>query len=441
MRPSISRIHGLEVLDSRGFPTVRACVTLSDGTTAWASVPAAGESGGPKEALQHRDHDDSRYCGHGVRAAALSIGEVIEPRLRGLDPARQDEVDGVLLDLTATTEQPLGANATLGVSMAVARAAATADSLPLYRYLGGAAARRLPLPMMNLLNGGTHADNNIDLEEFMVVPVGASSFGEAIRWGTETFHALRSVLTKRGLATVVGDEGGFAPVLGDDPNRQACELIVEAIEKAGYRPGYDIAIAIDAAAGQFFDGQQYQLRWSGQKPKSAEDMLGLYGSLIWNFPVVALEDGLAAHDWRGSRAQTSLFGWKIQTIGDDLYATNTDHIAEGVRHNATNAVVIRLSQVATVTQGLNAIRACREAGWAPIIAASPADTDDTFTADFTVATGCGQIKAGSACRGERVSKYNRLLVIEQELMGAASFVSPLSWLPWREAAQSPYRRH
>lgn len=441
MCPPIAKVRAIETIDSRGFPTLRAFVTLQNGATASASVPTAGDSAGPKELTQHRDGASSRYGGQGLQRAAASVTEVISPALEDIDPCRQDEIDRLLLELqNDPAHSAIGPVATLGVSMAVARTAAAAERVPLYRHLGGTRARRLPLPMINVLNGGAHADNNIDLEEFMIVPVGAASFAQAIQWGSETFHALHAVLRKRRLLTTVGDEGGFAPTLSGNTNEQSCELIVEAIESAGYRPGTDVALAIDAAAAQLFDGTQYQLRWSGQKPKSRDDMLGMYGGMIWRFPIVALEDGLAANDWLGSRTQTSLFGWKIQTVGDDIYATDSRQITEGVRQNATNAVVIRLSQVGTVTQALDATRVCRDAGWAPIVAASQGDTEDSFVSDFAVAAGCPQIKAGSVCRGERVAKYNRLLQIEQELGPAALFETPLQWKPWREAAKDPQRR-
>lgn len=436
----IACVRASEILDSRGCPTLRVWVELRDGTVASASVPAGGESAGHHEAMDRHDGDNSRFAGQGVRTVALSIEHEIAPCLVGRDAACQAHIDRLMIHLDGTPNKArLGANALLGVSLAVARAAAAACRLPLYAYLGGPGARRLPLPMMNILNGGSHADNNLDLEEFMVVPTGAPSFTEAVRWGTETFHALRTILRDSGFSTGVGDEGGFAPNLPGG-EKQACELIVRAIESAGYRPGQDIAIAIDAAAGRLFEDGNYRMRWSGRPTQTRQDLIGLYGLLIQQFPVVAIEDGLVEGDWLGFLAQQQFFGWKVQIIGDDLYATHSHLIAEGAKRDATNAMVIRPGQVGTVTEAMDAVRLCRGLGWGFIVADRAADTEDTFNADFAVAMGGGQIKCGAPSRGERVAKYNRLLEIEQELDRAAVFESPVKWLPWHQAAQEAHTR-
>lgn len=435
MNKSIKSIKALENLDSQGNPTIRALVTLDDGRAVSAAVATGGGSAGSKEAFELRDGDSNRYDGQGVLRAIRGIEEKIAPKLIGLNPTHQAQIDRILIELDGTANKSvLGANAVLAVSMAVARAGSTVAGISLHSYLGGVSANRLPLPMMNILNGGVQANNNIDLEEFMVVPVGAPSFSEAIRYGAEVFHALKEILRKAGYSTAVGDEGGFAPTLPGNPNEKACQLIVQAIETAGFKPGEEIAIAIDAAASKFFHDGVYDMRWSGQKPKSKDDMLALYGSLIWKYPVICLEDGLVEDDWSGFKNQNSLFGWKIQIVGDDLYATNSRHIAEGISKGATNAVIIRLGQVGTVTEAIEAVRMCRDMGWGFIIADRAADTEDAFTADFAVAMCGGQIKCGSLCRGERVAKYNRLLEIEAELGSDAFYSSPLKWQPWQVAA-------
>ncbi len=435
MSSRIASVRALEILDSQGNPTVRAFVTLMNGTMVSASVPAGGGSAGSKEAAEVRDEDFQRYGGQGVLRAVAHIENQIAHTLVGLDPTRQFEIDRRMIDLDGTPDKRrLGSNAILAVSMAVARAGASAAGLPLHAYLGGPSANRLPLPMMNVINGGVQANNNIDLEEFMVVPVGAPTFSEAIRYGSEVFHALRRILQKEGYSTAVGDEGGFAPNLRDNPNTKACDLIVQAITAAGFKPGEDIAIAIDAAANQFYSNGLYNFKWSGQKPKSSDDMLGFYGMLIQDYPIVSIEDGVAEHDWKGFISQTILYGWKIQIVGDDLYATNSQHIAEGVAKSATNTAIIRLGQIGTVTEAIQAVQLCRDIGWGFVIADRVADTEDTFSADFAVAMCGGQIKCGSTCRGERIAKYNRLLEIESELGPRAAYHSPLKWQPWRIAA-------
>ncbi|MBI5017871.1 MAG: phosphopyruvate hydratase [Deltaproteobacteria bacterium] len=424
MNPSISSVRALEILDSRGNPTVRVFVTLSNGLRAASSVPS-GASTGEHEAVELRDGDGDRYGGKGVLRAVAHVNETIGPALLGKNPLRQAEIDRLLIDLDGTRNKgKLGANALLGASMAVARAAAKAASIPLYAYLGGPGAVRLPVPMMNILNGGMHADNSVDFQEFMVMPLGAPSFAEALRWGAETFHALKRILKGMSLATNVGDEGGFAPNLRS--NEEACEVIVAAIEAAGYRPGKDIAIAMDPAASSFFREGEYDLAKSGQGRKSSFDMTALYEKWIGKYPIVSIEDGLAENDWEGFREQTEALGKKIQIVGDDLYVTNTTFIERGIQEKATNAVLIKLNQIGTVTETLEAIHLCRKAGWGFVVSHRSGETEDTFLADFAVAMGGGQIKTGSACRSERIAKYNRLLEIEAELGTTAVFESPFS---------------
>ena len=415
----IASVRALEILDSRGNPTVRVHVTLDDGVTASASVPS-GASTGENEALELRDGDKRRYGGKGVLKAVANVNETIAPKLLGMDAARQAEIDRLMIDLDGTpTKSKLGANAILGVSMAVARAAAASANVPLYAYLGGTGAVRLPVPMMNILNGGKHADNSVDFQEFMVMPVGAQTFAEALRYGAETFHALKKILHDRGYATSVGDEGGFAPNLKS--NEEACEVIIEAIKAAGYAPGKDIAIALDPAASSFYEGGVYNLSKSGQGKKTSADMTALYRSWVEKYYIVSIEDGLAENDWDGFRAHTAALGGKIQIVGDDLYVTNTRFIARGIKEKSTNAVLIKLNQIGSVTETIEAIQMCHKAGWGYVVSHRSGETEDAFLADFAVAMGGGQIKTGSACRSERIAKYNRLLEIEAELGKAAVF--------------------
>lgn len=422
MNRTIQSISALEILDSRGKPTLRTKVQLADGTIACAAVPS-GASTGENEAIELRDADGHRYRGDGVRKAVAHVNDLIAPALRGLDPVRQAENDHLLIALDGTQNKgKLGANAILSVSMAVARAAAKATGLPLYAYLGGPAAVRLPVPMMNIVNGGKHADNSVDFQEFMVVPLGAPTFAEALRYGAETFHALKRILAKKGYATGVGDEGGFAPNLKS--NDEACEVIVEAIQAAGFLPGKDIAIALDPAASSFFENGTYRLIKSGQGTLSSAQLTSLYQQWVERYPIVSIEDGLAETDWDGFRAQTKALGGRIQIVGDDLYVTNTQFIARGIREDATNAVLIKLNQIGTVTETVQAIDLCRKAGWGYVISHRSGETEDTFIADFAVAMGGGQIKTGSTCRSERIAKYNRLLEIEAELGQAAVFSNP-----------------
>ena len=419
----IIKISGMEILDSRGNPTIRVFCSLDNGIQASASVPS-GASTGENEAVELRDGDPQRYNGKGVQTAVKNVNERIAPKLVGLNPSHQSLIDRLMIELDGTpNKRELGANAILGVSMAVARAAAEAAKLPLYAYLGGAGAVRLPVPMMNILNGGKHADNSVDFQEFMVMPLGASSFAEALRYGSETFHALKKILTKKGYAVAVGDEGGFAPNLKN--NEEACELIVEAIAAAGYEPGRDAAISLDPAASSFYEIGRYNLAKSGQGGKSSAEMTELYASWVDKYPIVSIEDGLAEDDWDGFRAHTAALGDRIQIVGDDLYVTNTKFIERGIREKSTNAVLIKLNQIGTVTETIEAVNLCRKAGWGYVISHRSGETEDTFMADFAVAMGGGQIKTGSACRSERIAKYNRLLEIEAELRRAAVFDNPL----------------
>ena len=419
MKSEIENIRAMEILDSRGNPTLRVHVTLSNGIGASASVPS-GASTGENEAVELRDGDKKRYGGKGVLKAVANVNKVIAPGLIDADLFRQAEIDRMMIDLDGTPNKgKLGANAILGVSMAVARAAAMAAGLPLYAYLGGPGATRLPVPMMNILNGGKHADNSVDFQEFMVMPIGAPTFAEALRYGAETFHALKKILAKKGYATSVGDEGGFAPNLKS--NEEACEVIVEAIEAAGYKPGKDVAIALDPAASSFYEDNKYNLAKSGQGKKTSAEMTDLYAKWIKKYPIVSVEDGLAENDWEGFRRHTAALGDKIQIVGDDIYVTNTKFIARGIEEKSTNAVLIKLNQIGTVTETIEAIQLCRQAGWGFVISHRSGETEDTFMSDFAVAMGGGQIKTGSACRSERIAKYNRLLEIEQELGKQARF--------------------
>ena len=423
MNTSIKEIHSLEILDSRGNPTVRSWVLLEDGSTGVASVPS-GASTGENEAVELRDGDPARYNGKGVLKAVSNVTDIIAPRLRGMDARKQAEIDLVMIDLDGTANKArLGANAILSVSMAVARAAAHSLGLPLYRYLGGTNARRLPVPMMNILNGGKHADSSVDFQEFMVMPVGAPGFREALRYGAETFHALKEILKETGNPTSVGDEGGFAPNLLKS-NEEAIELIVRAIETAGYRPGRDIAIALDPAASSFYRGGKYVLERSGEGEKSHEDMVAIFKDWVSKYPVVSIEDGLAEDDWDGFCLMTRELGDRIQIVGDDIFVTNTDFIKKGIELGAANSVLIKLNQIGTVTETMEAIELCRKAGWNYVVSHRSGETEDDFIADFTVAMAGAQIKTGSASRSERLSKYNRLLEIECELGKAAIFDNP-----------------
>jgi len=388
-----------------------------------ASVPS-GASTGAHEAVELRDGESRRYGGKGVRKAVDNVNTVIAGAIVGRDAGRQAELDRRLIELDGTANKSrLGANAMLGASMAVARAAAIAADLPLYSYLGGAAARRLPVPMMNVLNGGKHADSGLAFQEFMIVPLGAPSFSEALRYGAETYHALGAVLRARGESVAVGDEGGFAPHLPG--NEAACALIVEAIEAAGFTPGREIALALDPAATSFHDQGAYLPDRSGNRRKSSDEMIAIYQDWITKYPIVSIEDGLAEDDWTGFSRMTSVLGDRIQIVGDDIYVTSTEFIRRGIAERCSNAALIKLNQIGTVTETIEAVEMCRRAGWRYVTSHRSGETEDTFLADFTVAMGGGQIKAGAPCRGERIAKYNRLLEIERELGSAAQFGNPL----------------
>jgi enolase len=420
MKQLIRSVEATEILDSRGNPTLQVEITLDTGIRASASVPS-GASTGDNEAVELRDGDPRRYGGKGVLKAIENIRSEIAPTIIGKSAATHAEIDRSLIELDGTPNKSrLGANAILGVSMAVVRAAAASNGVHLYNYLRSSSGR-LPMPMFNVLNGGKHADNSLDFQEFMIVPVGAPTFAEAVRYAAETFHALRSLLAESHLSTAVGDEGGFAPRLPS--NDAACELIVKAVETAGYEPGQDIAIALDPAASSFFDGA-YDLERSGQGRKTNAEMIDLYQRWVQDFPIVSIEDGLAENDWDGFRNLTSAVGDKIQIVGDDIFVTNTVFIERGITERTANAALIKLNQIGTVSETIAAVELCRKAGWAYVMSHRSGETEDTFLADFAVAMGAGQIKAGSLCRGERVAKYNRLLRIEQELGDAAIFENP-----------------
>ena len=415
----ICDVAAMEILESRGNPTVRVFVELDSGEKVSASVPS-GASTGENEAVELRDGDKGRYGGKGVLKAVTNVNEVLGPGLLGMDPARQGQVDRMMIEMDGTPNKgKLGANAILGVSMAVARAAAMDCGLPLYAYLGGCGARRLPVPMMNIINGGKHAENSVDLQEFMIFPVGAPCFAEALRYGAETFHALKGIIKKRGYATGVGDEGGFAPDLKS--NEEALELMVQAIEAAGYKPGEQVAIALDPAASSFWEDGAYDLAKSKQGKRTSFEMVSMYAEWAKKYPILSIEDGLAENDWDGFAALTRDIGDRVQIVGDDLFVTNTEYIARGIREKAANSVLIKLNQIGTVTESIEAIEMARKAGWGYVISHRSGETEDAFMADFAVAMGGGQIKTGSACRSERIAKYNRLLEIEAELDDSAVF--------------------
>ena len=416
---TIVDVHAREILDSRGNPTVEGEVYLDDGSVGWAAVPS-GASTGAREAVELRDGDKERYLGKGVLKAVGNVNDLIAPELTGYDALDQVAVDELLIQLDGTENKGrLGANAILGVSMAVAKAAAASLGLPLYRYLGGTKARVLPVPMMNILNGGEHADNNVDLQEFMVMPVGAATFAEALRMGTEVFHTLKKVLQARGYNTAVGDEGGFAPDLRS--NEEALEVLVTAIEDAGYRPGEDVAIAIDAAATELYKEGKYVLQAEGVEYTAAE-MVQYYAALVEKYPIISLEDGLAEDDWEGWQELTRVLGKKIQIVGDDLFVTNTSLIAKGIEMGVANSVLIKLNQIGTITETLAAIEMAERAGYTAVVSHRSGETEDTTIADLVVATNAGQIKTGAPSRTDRVAKYNQLLRIEESLGATALFM-------------------
>ena len=417
--PDILDISAREILDSRGNPTVEADVLLSSGAAGRAAVPS-GASTGEHEALELRDGDKDRYLGKGVRKAVAAIEETILPALRGMDATDQMGIDRTMLELDGTDNKgKLGANAILAVSLAVARAAANEVGLPLYRYLGGPLARTMPVPLMNILNGGAHASNTVDFQEFMIVPVGADSFGDGLRMGTEVFHSLKKVLLKRKLSTGVGDEGGFAPNLEND--EEALRVIIEAIEAAGYQPGKEIALALDVAASELHASGTYTFKKSGAGTLDAQGMIDLYGKWMAEYPIVSIEDGLAEDDWDGWAALTKALGDRVQLVGDDLFVTNTERLARGIEGGVGNAILIKVNQIGTLTETLEAIEMARSAGYLSVISHRSGETEDTFIADLAVGTGAGQIKTGSASRTDRVAKYNQLLRIEENLGEAAEY--------------------
>jgi enolase len=415
----ISQIRAREILDSRGNPTVEADVFLASGIMARAAVPS-GASTGEHEAIELRDGDKTRYHGKGVLKAVENVEDEIGPALMGHEITDQMGIDARMLELDGTPNKAnLGANAMLAVSMACARAGAMHSKMPLWRYLGGPMARVMPVPMMNILNGGAHATNTVDFQEFMVVPVGAETFGDALRMGAEVFHSLKKVLVKRKLATGVGDEGGFAPDLKSD--EEAITVILEAVEAAGFAPGKDIALALDCAASELFRDGKYTFKKSGAGTKSAEGMVELYAKWLDEYPIVSIEDGLAEDDWDGWAKLTSALGERCQLVGDDLFVTNTERLARGIESGVGNAILIKVNQIGTLSETLVAIEMARSAGYLSVISHRSGETEDTFIADLAVGTGAGQIKTGSASRTDRVAKYNQLLRIEEELGGAAEF--------------------
>ncbi|MCD6181965.1 MAG: phosphopyruvate hydratase [Candidatus Cloacimonetes bacterium] len=417
----MSEIYGIfarEILDSRGNPTIEVDVELDSGAFGTAMVPS-GASTGEHEAIELRDGDD-RYGGKGVLKAVENVNEIIAPELIGLDALDQISIDEVMIELDGTANKSrLGANAMLGVSLAVARAAADELGLPLYRYIGGTNARTLPVPMSNIINGGSHADNNVDLQEFMIMPVGADTFSDGLRMNAEVFHALKSYLKKNGFSTAVGDEGGFAPNF--ESNEAALQAIVKAIDLAGYRPGKDIAIALDPAASEFYKNGKYHLDAEGKVLTSAE-MVDFYADLIDNYPIVSLEDGLAEDDWDGWKLLTEKLGNKIQIMGDDLFVTNVDRLQKGLDMGVTNSILIKLNQIGTLTETLNTIELAKTHNLTCVISHRSGETADTFISDLAVAMNTGQIKTGSLCRSERIAKYNQLLRIEEELGGSARYL-------------------
>jgi enolase len=417
---SITEIRGRQVLDSRGNPTVEAEVWLDDGSKGRAIVPS-GASTGEHEAVELRDGDKQKYVGKGVLKAVENVNRELADALRGDDAADQRALDHKMIELDGTENKGrLGANAILAVSMAAARAAALYFDLPLYRYLGGAGANTLPTPMMNILNGGAHADSSVDFQEFMAMPVGAPSFSEALRWGVEVFHTLKGVLKKRGYNTSVGDEGGFAPSLKS--NTEAIEVILEAITQAGYKPGQEIAIALDPASSEFFQDGKYVFKKSDKSSKSSDDMVRFYSKWVNDYPIVSLEDGLAENDWDGWAALTKELGGKIQLVGDDLFVTNVEFLQKGIDQHVANSILIKVNQIGTISETLDAIDLARRNGYTSVISHRSGETEDTFIADLAVATGAGQIKTGSASRTDRVAKYNQLLRIEEELGSGARFL-------------------
>jgi len=414
----IISVYGREILDSRGNPTIEVEVMLESGIVSRAAVPS-GASTGEYEAIELRDGDTKRYSGKGVLKAVNNVNEIIAPEVIGMEVTDQAAIDHLMINLDGTENKAkLGANAILGVSMAVARAAAMELDIPLYRYLGGTNAKVIPVPMANILNGGSHADNNCDLQEFMVMPVGAKTFHHGLQMITEVFHSLKSYLKKNGYSTGVGDEGGFAPDLKS--NEEALQVIVKAIEAAGYRPGEDIAIALDPAASEFFDNGKYVLK-AENRSLTSDEMIDFYENLINKYPIVSIEDGLAEDDWDGWKKMTARLGNRLQIVGDDLFVTNVVRLARGIEENAGNSILIKLNQIGSVTETLDTIEMAKKAGFTTVISHRSGETEDHFIADLAVAVNAGMIKTGSLCRSERIAKYNQLLRIEEELDGISRY--------------------
>lgn len=416
---AITEIRAREILDSRGNPTISTQVFLSSGTVGKAAVPS-GASTGTHEALELRDGDLSRYFGKGVLKAVANVKEIIAPHIVGLDALDQEEIDKRLIQLDGTpSKKKLGANAILSVSMAAAQAASQATSLPLYNYLGKKETYRLPVPLINILNGGSHADNNVDIQEFMIVPTGSPNFSEAIRMSAEVFHHLKKILQKKDYSTAVGDEGGFAPNLKS--NEEALELILESIQKAGYRPGEDIFLAIDVAASEFFTDKKYFFKKSDGSKRSSDEMVNFYESLVQKYPIISIEDGFAEDDWEGWKLMTEVLGHRIQIVGDDIFVTNLERFKKGVEKKIGNSILIKLNQIGTLSETIETIRYAHEKEYSTVISHRSGETEDTFIADLSVAVDSGQIKTGSLSRSERVAKYNRLLEIEEELKDKGTY--------------------
>lgn len=420
----ITDVFAREILDSRGNPTVEVDVLLEDGSMGRAAVPS-GASTGEHEAVELRDGDAARYLGKGVQKAVEHVDGVIAEALVGMDASDQRQIDMILLALDGTENKSnLGANALLGASMAVAKAAAEFHGLPLFQYLGGVRASMLPTPLMNILNGGRHADNNVDIQEFMIMPVGAESFSEALRMGTETYHALKGVLKGKGLNTSIGDEGGFAPSLSS--NEQALDVILEAIEKAGYKAGTDIVLALDVAASEMVKDGSYVMYKSTQEKKSAEQMVEWYAKLVEQYPIASIEDGMGENDWSGWKALTAAIGDKVQLVGDDLFVTNSSFLAKGIAEGVANSILVKVNQIGTLTETMDAVALAQRFGYSAILSHRSGETEDTTIADLAVALGAGQIKTGAPCRTDRVAKYNQLLRIEQILGDAAEYAGEMT---------------